>query len=664
MTKKNVFYFTFVQKYDKIYTTYSVYLFEIAYLTKGEHIFVRHNMKGKKKGTERNLYQKMYSYKKKKLAPGFLAGVVALLMALLASICGNVLACIISIFSLFISGGELLSKTLRGGKREKADDGLFVLLAVLVTFFLGRFAMAAIAMAIYKLAGVILMYVSGLVGDCMMKSANVLPAYANQVDADATIRRIPVSSVTRGMKIMVKPGETVPADSVISDGFSDFDTSNVYLSKDPVSLSAGDKVLGGFVNMTSSVTCEVLCDGENSLVSEMRRLAEHAENGSTKGEKRFSSIAKWYSPAVLVLAIIVLMVGGFTTGAWTNAMMRACVLLLVASTGSYIMASPLARSCAAWNLKKKGLAVASADLIDEIADINLVAFEKDGILTDGVYTLGDVYVTEDVTKEDFLMIAANCIGGRQHPVSKVLTMYMNTYLVTENVIEFPGKGVECTIMGKTFLCGSESFVKDSGVDIGDVTGYTVYVTIDGTVMGALTVEDTLKENTQAPLQVLRDVGVEKIVLFSSDSEEIVEPASAGCGADAYYADLTPYKRAEVIGQLKEDENVTCAYIGDLANGSQAMEAADVGITLVQKSDSEIKHSKVALLGELSTIAETVEIARLACSKIEMHFYCATAVKIVLALLGLFGAINIASAIVIDTLLALVALVSALDLLKK
>ncbi len=606
----------------------------------------------------------MYAYSKKNLQSSMLTGVVALVLAIIASLFGSVLACIFSIISLFIAGGELVSKMLQGIKRGKVDDGILVLIAVLVPFFLGKFAIAATAMAIYKLSQTLLMYLSGRLGVTMMRAAEILPANANMVDTDATIRRIPVTSVVRGMKIIVKTGEIVPADAVISDGYSEFDTSGVYRAEGNTSFSAGDKILAGFVNKGSSVTCEVLCDSSSSIASKMKRLAVKAENGSTKGEKRFSVIAKWYPSAMLLLAVAVLILGGFTTGAWSDAMLRACVLLIVASTGSYVMAAPLLRSCATWNLKKKGLAVASADLIDEIADINCVAFEKDGILTDGVYQLGDVYTAEGVTQEDLLMLAGNCIGGRQHPVSKLLTPYMNKYLAAENVMEFPGKGVECTIMEKSFLCGSESFIKDCGVDVQDVAGYTVYVTVDGAVMGALSVKDTLKQDTKVPLENLREVGVEKIVMLTSDKTDVAESACYQSGADAFYAELSPYGRAEVIAKLKEDEDTTCAFVGDIANGSQAMEAADVGILKISKSDTEIENAKAVLLGELPTIADAIEVARLACGKIELHFYCATAVKIVLALLGLFGAVNVAAAIVIDSLLNVAAILSSSDLMKK
>jgi len=282
-----------------------------------------------------------------------------------------------------------------------------------------------------------------------------------------------------------------------------------------------------------------------------------------------------------------------------------------------------------------------------------------------VFEIVDTYTTEGVTEEDFLMIAANCIGGRQHPISKLLSGYMNKYLSVENVMEFPGKGVECTIMGKSFVCGSEQFIKNCGVDIGDLSGYTIYVTIDSTVMGALRIQDTLKNDTSVQLDSLRETGVEKIVLFSSDDAEKTQVACMSCGADEYYPDLTPYARAEIIERLKtENDDMTCAYIGDVSEGSQAMESADVGILLVRKTDTSIEHSKIALLGDLSSVAEVIEIARLACGKIELHFYCATAIKLVLALLALFGAVNIAAAIVIDALLTGVALISSLDLMKK
>ena len=275
-------------------------------------------MKAKKRGTQRkNLYQTMYAYSKKNLQANILTGIVALVLAFLATLLGNVLACVVSLISLFISGGATTSKILQGIKHGKVDDSVLIFIAVIVSFFLGQFTLAATAMAIYKLATVLIIYLSGRVGISMMHAAEVLPAYANLVDTDATIRKIPVTSVTRGMKIIVKTGEIVPADSIILDGCTEFDTSSVYYSEENISFSTGDKILAGFVNKGTSVTCKVLYDSANSVVSKMKKIAAHAEKGSTKGEKRFSAIAKWYPSMMLLLAVAVLIVipRSFSSGA-------------------------------------------------------------------------------------------------------------------------------------------------------------------------------------------------------------------------------------------------------------------------------------------------------------------------------------------------------------
>lgn len=623
-------------------------------------------MKVKNMGQEhQSTYLNLYAHTKKKLTNGLLTGGVALILAILASLFNNaVVVCIFSAASLIISGSEAVSKLIKSTKKGKFDDAVFVLLAVLVPFFLGRFVIAAIAMAIYKLSSVLILFVSGRLGQSIRDIAEVLPEQANLVDSGSNIRRVNSASLTRGTKIMVKPGETVPVDCIISDGYSDFDPSNVYESDKNVSLSSGDKVLAGFINAGTTVTCEAVCDYDESLVMDLNRLTSMAETKSTKGEKRFLTIAKWYPLAVLVVAVAVLLIAGFTKGAWTSAMLRVSVLLIVATTSSYIIAVPLLSSCAVWNLKKKGLALATGDLIDEIADINCVAFEKNGILTDGEYKIKDIHTAEGISEEDFLMIAGNCIGGRQHPISKILTKYMNQYIPAENVIEFPGKGVECTIMGKSFLCGSESFMSECSIDVSEIPGYSIYVSIDGVIMGAMIIQDLVKPSSGEMLRTLRQTGVEKIVMFSSERKETAELAYIDCGADEYYAELSPYDRVEAIQKLKHEEDVTCAYVGSAVSGEQAIDAADVGMLLISKEDNGLEFSKAVLLGDLETVAEAIELSRLTCGKIEMHFYCASAVKIILALLGLFGAINIAAAIVIEALLTLVALFSARDIIKK
>ncbi len=609
-------------------------------------------------------YQRLYSYTKKKAKKSFFPGILALLIGLAALLFHPVLSCIFSLISLVFSGGEAVARTIRMMKKGKFDDGVLVLLAILIYFFLGRFAIAAIAMAIYKLAGAMIIYLSGKVGVQMKEAAEVLPAYANLIDVDGSIREVETSSLMSRMKILVRTNEVVPADCIILDGSSQFDTNQVYVSGHAVTFSVGEKILAGFVNTGSSVTCEVLHDYDASLASDMRRISSVAEKSGTKSEKRFLSIAKLYPPAVILLAILILVIGGFASGAWTATMQRAAVLLVVASTGSYLMATPILRASAIWNLKRKGLAITSCNMIDDIAYISCVAFEKNGILTDGVYTMEDVYIKEDITEEDFLMITANCLGGLPHPVSQILSSYMDPYVKIENVLEFPERGVECTIMGKTVLCGSESFITSCGIDIGDVHDYTVYVVIDQVFTGAIRMLDPVKYGSERQIDRLRDTGVEKIVMLTSERKELAEQSFIGSGADDFFPDLSSYQRVKIIKRLKSRASLTCGYIGDLINGSLAMETADVGIAVVNSQNSSIEYSRAAMMGDLNTLTEAIETARIACGKFELHFYCATAVKLILVLLALFGAINVAVAILIDAMLSCFGLLSASDMLKK
>ncbi len=610
-------------------------------------------------------YQKLYLNSKKKLTNGLIAGVVALALAIISSMfTNNILACVFSVISLVIAGGEYAFKLSKNAKKTKNDDLLLILIAVLLLFFSGNFAMSATAMAVYKLTSVIITYFSGQLGVKIKSVAEVLPEYANIVDEGGNVRYVPAKTITRGTKIMVKTGDIVPVDCVVSDGFSEFNTSNVYMSYSNVSLSAGDKVLAGFVNEGSSVTCEAMCDFEESLTCDLTKLSSLSENNVSKVEKRFLKISKWYPLALILLTAIVIVATGFGGGIWGKAMRKAGVLLCVATTSSYVIGVPLLSSCAVWNLKRKGLALASGDMISEFADITCVAFDNKGVLTDNEYEIKEIYTAEGISEEDFLMITGNCIGARPHPVSKIFTKYMNQYLAAENVMEFAGKGVECTIMEKTFICGSESFISECGIDVSEISGYTIYVSIDGTVLGAVKVEDSLKENVKETLSDLKNTGVEKIVMLTSDRGEKAKEAFDASGADEYYENLTANERAEKINVLKENEDDTLAYIGAQVDGEQAIEAADIGITLINKYDNNIEYSKAILLGDLNTVAEAVEISRLTSGKIEIHFYCASAIKIILAILGLFGAVNIVATLVVEALLTGVALLSAYDLLKK
>ncbi len=614
--------------------------------------------------SKQTTYSKVISHIGKDLKKSFLVSVVALALAIIASLFDNaVLACIFSILSLIIAGAEVIFKLVKGTKDAKLDTVL-VIAAILIPFCLGKFSVAALAMSIFKLSSVVILFVLSLLGKDLKATADVTPKNANLIDSQSNIRVVAANELRSGDKFMVKANEVVPVDAIITEGFSEFNTSRVHSSNSEVSLSVGDKVLAGYLNTGSSVTCTAVCNYEDSIVMDFNRMADMAEGTSTVGEKRFLQIAKWYPLGVLALAIVVLLITGLSSGIWSGALLRVSVLLIAATSGSFIIGVPLFTSSAVWALKKKGMAVSSAELLDEIADINCVAFEKDGILTDGVYKITDIYTADGITENDLLMITGICVGGRAHPVSRIFTQYMNEHLTAENVMEFPGKGVECTIMGKSFLCGTEEFIKECGVDVSEISGYRLYITLDNVVMGAVNYGDALSGNAAQDVEYLRKTGVEKVVMFTKDTDEAAKEAFEVSGADEYIENMDAFARVEAISALKQEEDATCAYIGDVLGAEQAINEADVGIALINKEENGLEYSKIALIGKLKTLAQAIEIARVANGKVEVHFYCACAVKIIITLLGLFGAMNVAAALVIDTLLTVAALISAKELLSK
>lgn len=614
--------------------------------------------------SKQSISSKLMQMSNKDFVKNLIVSVAAILLAFAASkITNTFFLCIVSILSLVLSGAETVFKLIKGTKDAKLDT-LMIVVAVVIPFCLGNFVLAAYAMSIYKLSVTVISYLLANLGSGFRACANVCPQRANIVDSDSTVRIIPSSEIIKGTKIMIKTGETVPVDCIITEGFSDFDTSKVIDLGRNDSLSVGDKILAGYVNLGSAVTATAVCDYEDSLVFDMNRLADMAESAATVGEKRFIKLAKLYPVVILVISMIVLLICGLSTGSWGTGMSVVSVFLIAATTNSFMIAIPLFTSCVVWKLKKKGLAIASAEVLDEIADVNCVAFEKNGILTDGKFKILETYTAEGISKDDLLLMAGICVGGRTHPISRIFTKYKNEHLVAENVMEFPGKGIECTIMGKTFICGTEEFIKECEVDLSEAPGHNLYITIDKVLMGAFSYEDELAESSASDIELMRNVGVEKVTMFTSDKEEKAKIAFSASGADGYLAGLTSFARAEAVSKMKEEEGACCAYIGDALSGEQAINEADVGISLVSRETNGLEYSKIALLGKMKTLADAIEYARGANSKLEIHFYCASVVKIITVLLGAFGALNVATAIALDAILTIAALVSARELLKK
>ena len=604
---------------------------------------------------------KLYAYSKKKVQGNLAVGVIALVLALLSAVFGPVLQCIFAVLSLFISAGAPVSLVLKKNKKSEISDVVFVLLAVLITFFAESFSAAAIAMAIYKLSEAALVYIAGSLGKDMKKAADIVPAYANIHTLEGGFERIATKALAGGMLVLVKSGETVPADCILKEGVASFDTRALYADGGSVLAEPGDFVYAGYKNTGSDVVLEVV-RAEHSIANDLKRIAITGEKSSKAGSKRFYAVSAWYPAAMVFLAIVVLFLFGVYGPSWGSAMKRCALLLICATGGSYVSLVSLLNACGVWRLKRDGLSIDNCEEIEILSELDCVAFEKSGVLTDSNYVLKEIYAADKMSEADVLMLIANCIGGKTHPISRLVEANRNPHIIVENAMEFAGKGIECTILEKTFLCGSEVFLKECGIEIGEQTGYTVYVAADGVLVGAVKIENLLKQGTSDQLQALREVGVLKTVLLTSEAKETAEAAYLSCGADEYRFDLTAQGRADAISELKENDHEVCAYVGD-ARYIQAITKADIGISVVNTEEGVTAKQGAVLLGDMKTLANAVEIARETVGKIELHFYAATAVKLILVLLSLFGAISLGGAIIIDALLSASAILSAKSLLK-
>lgn len=420
-------------------------------------------------------------------------------------------------------------------------------------------------------------------------------------------------SLVAGDKILIKAGEKVPVDCRVLTGESALDMKSLNGEALPREIKAGDEILSGSINVSGVITAEVVREYKNSAVAKILELVENSTAKKAKPEKFISTFAKYYTPIVVIAALIVAgivptivcaVIGEYTWATYSDWVYRALSFLVISCPCALVISVPLSYFGGIGRCAKSGILVKGSTCLDELAKATVAAFDKTGTLTEGVFAV------KTYSSEEALKLAACAEKYSSHPIAAAFAG-IETDLAAENAKEIAGRGVSCEVNGKILLCGNARLMEENGVvfDSVDSVSTVIYVALGGQYVGVIEIDDRIKEGAKEDLAALKKSGVTGNYMLTGDGERRAAGVAEELGLDGVYAGLLPDEKLERAQALKERGGLI--YVGDGINDAPVMTVANCAVSMGRVgSDAAIEASDLVLVSDkLSLLPEARRVAK-------------------------------------------------------
>ncbi|MDR1617477.1 MAG: cadmium-translocating P-type ATPase, partial [Treponema sp.] len=587
----------------------------------------------------------------------------------------------IFLLSYILVGGEVLVKAAKNISRGEIFDENFLMgIATIGAFAIGEYPEGAAVMIFYRVGEAFQDYAVGRSRKSISALMDIRPDYANLKTA-AGLQRVSPETVRIGDLIVVKPGEKIPLDGIVVEGFSALDTSALTGESLPRDVEQGSAVLSGSINKSGLLTIEVNRVFGESTVSKILNLVQNAGSKKSVTENFITKFARYYTPAVvfssLALAVLPpLLIPGATFAEWIN---RALVFLVVSCPCALVISIPLSFFGGIGGASRNGILIKGSNYLEALTNVDTVVFDKTGTLTKGVFSVTKIVpaggTAEDrLTEEKLLYYAAHAESHSSHPIAlSIRTAYTRRKDLDPGAIssyeEIAGKGVSVRVGEDAVLAGNVKLLEAANIAIPPVEelGTLVYLAVNGAYAGFIVISDELKADSKAAVEDLRNIGVKRIAMLTGDSKAVGESIAKQIGLDTVYAELLPHQKVEFLETLEQQKSGSgkLVFVGDGINDAPVLARSDVGIAMGGVgSDAAIEAADVVLMtDEPSKIAGAIRIARRTRNIVWQNIIFALSVKGVILVLGALGMATMWEAVFGDVGVALIAVLNAMRVMK-
>ncbi len=486
---------------------------------------------------------------------------------------------------------------------------------------------------------------------------------------------VPVEDVRPGEIIVIRPGERVPLDGVITQGASSFDMSSVTGESAPVYREAGGEVIGGTINLDGFVRVEVTRPASESFVSQVVKLMRQIEERKPPIQLLMDRLMNYYGPVVYVVALLAFVGWLLYSGSVSQAILIGLTTIIMGYPCALGITTPMVLAIGGGHGIARGLLVRAGEFFQALAEVDTVVLDKTGTLTYGRPTVSEV-VSFGADRREVLSSIAAAESGSEHPLAGAIVRYAEFQGVpvpeASDFRAVPGKGVVARVNGKQIIVGRRSFLEAQGVQLNGnrpariaelEAGHTViYAAADGKPFGAVALQDMPRPGAATVIKQLREMGI-RTALLTGDSRSVAEAVARDIGIDEVHAELLPEDKARVIEGLQA-QGRKVAMVGDGVNDAPALVQSDVGIALGAGTDVAMESAGVVLVSDkLDKVVSSILLGRASHRKMKQNIVIAVVSNIVGMTLAISGLITAPIAIAVMTTSIFAVLLSTLSLLR-
>ena len=610
---------------------------------------------------------------------------------------------IIYLLAVILSGYDLIIEGIKNIFHLNFEEDTLMTIAIIAAFVIGEYPESVAIVLLFKLGEFIEDKAVEKANKNINSIASLKVQTANLVKGKET-KTVNVEELKVGDTIIVKPGETVPVDSRIIKGESALDTSKLTGESEPVYVNENNEILSGSINQTGTLTCRVNKEYKDSTISKIVDLVYEATNNKGKKEEYITKFSKIYTPTVIGIAILLVVLPALFGADFVTWLYRALVFLVASCPCSIVISIPLAYFSCIGAISKKGLLIKGTKHVEDLAKAQVLALDKTGTITTGKMKVQEFVLiknskatenneiqskSEKITnKEKILQYAYSLEANSNHPISNAIIEYAKENkadkLEVEGQKEIAGCGIYGKIEGKEVVVGNKKMLdkykitvdseienlkqnhedsNENGKQKNAVPENAILIAVENDLVAYITLSEKIREGFKETLSKLYETGIKKVVMLTGDSKTNAEKIAKACGEIEYRAKLMPENKVKEINKLKEEGKVI--FIGDGINDSPVLATSDFSIAMGEGTDiASTTADSILISNNISSLPQIIKVARKTIRIVNENITISLLTKLIVLILGILGIAPVWLAVAADTGITLITVINSIRIFKK
>ena len=559
-----------------------------------------------------------------------------------------------------IIGYDIIFKAIRNICHGQIfDENFLMCVATIGAYAIFAFSEAVAVLLFYQVGEYFQDYAVNKSRKSISSLMDIRPDYANLL-VDNEFKVVDPEDVKIGDIILVKPGEKIPLDGIIVKGETSVDTKSLTGESMPRDLFVNDLVISGCVNITSQIEVKVEKEFYDSTASKILDLVENATSQKAKYENFITKFAKFYTPIVCFLALLLFLIPGIITSDYKEWLYRALNFLVVSCPCALVISIPLSFFSGIGAASKCGILIKGSNYLEQFNKVNTFVFDKTGTLTKGNFKVTKIYPEE--LKDDIIKYAAIAEYNSSHPIARSIVEYFNNEIdSTYELTNISGKGIMAKKNNEVILCGNDKLLTDNNIsfDIVNEVGTIVYVCKNNKYLGYILITDEIKEESSYVIKSLNEFS--RTIMLTGDNFKQASYVKEMLNLSDFKASLLPQNKVEELNQIKDNNSGLTCFIGDGMNDAPVLATANIGIAMgALGSDAAIEASDIVLMkDDLKGLLTLKKIARKTMRVVIENIIFALGVKIAVLILSALGITNMWIAVFADVGVAILAILNAM-----